>query len=102
MSEPRFRAIEPKILYFGTPRGANQFAERRRRNEPGADIVILDAGVDDYAGIARRNKDGRQPATASGVCGEFTLAGDVGASGKARSTDGKEPGAGVEDQAVPL
>jgi len=72
MSEPRFRAIEPKILYFGTPVAFNRFAERRRRNEPGADIVILDAGVDDCAGIARRNEDGRQRAATSGVCGEFT------------------------------
>jgi hypothetical protein len=71
--------------------GANQFAERGWVNEPGADFVILDAGVDDRVGIGRRNEDGGQRAAACGVRDKFARTGDVGTGGEARTAHGKNP-----------
>ena len=52
MSETSFRTIEPKILCFGTPMALISSLNEDGGDEPGADIVILDAGMDDSAGAS--------------------------------------------------
>jgi len=57
MESPKFRTIDPKILYFGTPRSTDQFAERGRKHQPCAYVFLLGFGLDPYAGAAGRNQD---------------------------------------------
>jgi hypothetical protein len=98
MTETIFRTIQPKILYFGTPVALISSLNKEGDTNLAPISSFWALGWTMLLGLL--DEDGGQSAAASGVRRKPSIAGDVGARGKARPVDGKESSAGDQSEAI--